>query len=93
MVHQPYESVRVSPQSPLFRSRRFGAPDYARLDDNADLAITWGLPGASILTGAENGSEMGAFALQKIPLKKRALAQKFREYMPVSQVPVWIDVT
>ena len=93
VVHQPFESVTVAPRSPLFRSRVFGHWDYARLADNADAAIVVGAVDASILTGAQNASEMGAFCLQKLPLKRRGLAQKFQEFMPIGQVPVWIDVT
>jgi hypothetical protein len=91
VVHEPYESVTVAPQAALFRTRDFGRPNYARLKDDADLSITSGREGASILAGAENGSEMGAFALEKIPLKKRGLKQKFAEFMPIGLVPVWID--
>jgi hypothetical protein len=91
VVHEPYESVTVAPQAALFRTRDFGRPNYARLKDDADLSITSGREGASILTGAENGSEMGAFALEKIPLKRRGLSQKFAEFMPIGLMPVFID--
>ena len=91
VVHQPYESVTIPPRAVVFSTRKFGRPDYARLRIDADSAITSGNQGASILTGAENGSEMGAFALEKVPLKKRGLRQKFAEFMPIGMVPVWID--
>jgi hypothetical protein len=91
VVHQPYESVTIPPQAVVFNTRKFGRPDYARLRTDADSAITSGNKGASILTGAQNGSEMGAFALEKVPLKKRGLKQKFAEFMPIGMVPVWID--
>jgi len=91
VVHQPYESVTIPPRAVVFSTRKFGRPDYARLRNDADSAITSGNKGASILTGAENGSEMGAFALEKVPLKKRGLKQKFAEFMPIGMVPVWID--
>ena len=77
----------------MFRSRDFGDPHYARLRETVDAAILGGADGASIMTGAEDGSEMGAFCREKIPLKRRGLAQKFAEYMPIGQVPVWVDVT
>jgi hypothetical protein len=93
IIHQPYESVTVTPQAPLFRTRTFGQPDYARLRDGVDEAITSGRRGASITTGAQNGSEMGAFASENIPLKQRGLRAKFAEFMPIGLVPVWIDVT
>jgi len=93
VVHQPYESVTVAQQAELFRSRDFGHPQYARLRDTADQAIITGGSGASIMAGAEDGSEMGAFYREKIPLKRRGLDQKFAEFMPIGQVPVWIDAT
>jgi hypothetical protein len=92
-VHQPYESVSVAARAPLFRTRDFGRPDYARLRDSADAAILSGRAGASIIAGAENGSEMGAFERELVPLKRRGLVQKFAEFMPVGLMPVWIDVT
>jgi hypothetical protein len=93
VVHQPYESVTVMADAPLFRTREFGHPDYARLREGVDEAITSGGAGASIVNGAENGSEVGAFCREQIPLKRRGLTQKFAEYMPVGLVPVWIDAT
>ena len=93
VAHQPYESVTVAPAAPLFRDRTFGRPHYARLRENVDADIVTGREGASIMAGAENGSEMGAFCREKIPLKRRGLTQKFAEYMPIGQVPVWIDAT
>ena len=93
VVHQPYESVTVAPGAPLFRERAFGRPDYARLRANVDEAIVTGREGASIMAGAENGSEMGAFCREKIPLKRRGLTQKFAEFMPIGLVPVFIDAT
>jgi hypothetical protein len=98
VVHQPYESVTVAPLAELFRSRDFGRPHYARLRDTADQAIIPGSAGASvagtsIMAGAEDGSEMGAFCREKTPLKRRGLNQKFAEFMPIGQVPVWIDAT
>ncbi|HVZ51291.1 MAG TPA: hypothetical protein VG986_04950, partial [Pseudolabrys sp.] len=93
VVHQPYESVTIAPAAPLFRTRAFGQPDYARLRANVDDAIVTGRAGASIMAGAESGSEMGAFCREKIPLKRRGLMQKFAEYMPIGLVPVFIDAT
>jgi hypothetical protein len=34
---------------------------------------------------------MGAFALERRALKRRGLAQKYQEFMPIGQEPVWID--
>lgn len=89
--HQPYRSVVVAPRGPLFRSRRFGDPDYARLYRLADPAILNPAVGDTILGGAQNGSEMGAFCLEAVTLKKRGLAIKFEEYAPLGVYPVWID--
>ena len=93
VIHQPYESVAILPEAPVFRTRRFGEPQYARLREGADDLIVAGGPDGTMLAGAEDGSEMGAFGLERIPVKKRGLRQKFAEYMPIGLVPVWIDVT
>ena len=86
--------VAVATRASLFRTRDFGLPDYARLRDDADHAITSKHDdGVSIMAGAENGSEMGAFSRELMPLRRRGLQQKFAEYMPVGLVPVWIDIT
>ncbi len=93
VLHRPYESVKIAPKAALFYTREFGQADYARLLDTADDAIVSGGERASILEGAQNGSEMGAFAREVIALKRRGLAQKLAEYMPIGTVPVWIDAT
>ena len=91
VLHAPYRSVKVPPRGPLFRSRRFGDPNYARLYRLADAAIIDRAVGDSILGGAQNESEMGAFARENIPLRKRGLALKYEEYAPLGLYPVWID--
>ena len=91
IVHAPYRSVMVPPRGPLFRSRRYGDPNYARLYRLADAAIINPQAGDSILGGAENESEMGAFKLENISLIKRGLALKYEEYAPLGLYPVWID--
>jgi hypothetical protein len=91
VLHAPYRSVKVPPRGPLFRSRRFGDPDYARLYRLADAAIVNPELGDTILGGAENESEMGAFKSENIPLRKRGLAAKYEEYAPLGIYPVWID--
>jgi hypothetical protein len=102
-LHQPYQSVQVVPQAPLFETRAFGRPEYARLRSDADswivTAAGGGSPctsgdtvGSTILGGAQNGSEMGVYCLEGIPLKRRGLALKFEEYAPIGQLPVFIDV-
>src|SRR5262245_8021701 len=81
---RPYESVQIAPRQPLFVSRRFGDPWYARLLDGID---------ASIASGAEDGSEMGSFAREKTPIKMRSLLIKLAEFMPLGLAPVLIPVT
>ncbi len=101
-LHQPYRSVTVAPHSPLFLSRDFGMPNYARLRSDADAQIIGGQGGyscgstepdemATILKGAQNGAEMGAYCLEAVALKRQGLAFKFQEYAPIGQLPVWID--
>jgi hypothetical protein len=106
-LHQPYRSVEIMPAAPIFESRSFGRPNYAKLRSDADAQIL--IPGqggsgcgdptnapparpGTILEGAQNGSEMGVYCLEGIPLKRRGLALKFEEYSPIGQLPVWIDV-
>jgi len=104
-LHQPYRSVEIAPAAPIFETSLFGRPEYAKLRSDADLEIlppgkggqrcgssTEAEETATILAGAQNGSEMGAYCLERIPLKRRGLAAKFEEYSPIGQLPVWIDV-
>jgi hypothetical protein len=105
-LHQPYRSVQVPPNAPIFVSHSFGQPGYAQLLGDADAWILdpgqasnacncgdgdAALKPGTILEGAQNGSEMGVFCLEAIPLKRRGLALKFEEYSPIGQLPVWID--
>jgi hypothetical protein len=90
-LHAPYRSVAVPPRGPLFESRRFGRPNYAKLRRDADAAILGPQPGDTILGGAQDDAEMGAFCLERIALKRRGLAAKYLEFMPISVTPVWID--
>jgi hypothetical protein len=93
-----YESVRVTPGASLFVSTDFGQPGYCQLLPTVDLAILLApesAPGAvpTIASGAENGSEMGAFARDMNPIKQRGLLIKYQEYMPAGLVPVLVFVT
>ncbi len=93
-----YESLRVPQGAPLFTSTDFGQPGYGQLLPRADSAILppttpTGEPQNSISQGAADGSEMGAYARDKTPIKARALLIKFQEYMPAGLVPVPIAVT
>jgi hypothetical protein len=107
-LHQPYRSVQIPAKAPLFESHSFGQPEYAKLRSDADAWILTpgnggsgcscgcagavGAHAATILAGAQNGSEMGVYCLEAVPLKRRGLASKFEEYAPIGQLPVWIDV-
>jgi hypothetical protein len=90
-LHAPYRCVEIPVRGPVFRSRDFGNPSYARLLRLADAAITSPKPGETILGGAQDGSEMGVWQSQGITLKKRGLVLKFEEYAPLGVFPVWIE--
>jgi hypothetical protein len=106
VIPRQYESVPISEQSAIFTSREFGEPGYGQLLASADLAIlqsnsvssppadnTTPTGGSSILQGAQDGSEMGAFAREKNPIKERSILIKYQEYMPLGLAPVLIRVT
>lgn len=67
-----------------FSSRRFGDPDYGQLSDVAPIQLR---------TGAENGSEIGAFSRFLNPIRLESLNTKIEEYMPFGQVPIYISST
>jgi hypothetical protein len=108
-LSNPYESVVIPPGAALFTSDSFGQPGYAQLLETADALVVGsganaagaddGAPGAagriadSILSGAETGSEMGAFSADLNPLKEQGLLVKFAEYMPLGCTPVIVHVT
>lgn len=98
VLPRQYESVRIAQGAPLFTSTEFGQPAYGQLSPLADDAILppatpTGAPQNTISQGATDGSEMGAYARDKNPIKARALLVKFEEYMPAGLVPVPIAVT
>jgi len=93
VLPRQYESVMIAPGSPLFSSRIFGRPDYAQLLGSVDNTILDGANGATISAGAQNGSEMGAFAREKNPIKERSLLIKYQEFMPLGLAPALIYVT
>jgi hypothetical protein len=95
LLPRPYESVEIPPNSPLFTSQVFDHPGYAQLQLGADAAILSHTGGgiATILKGAEDGSEMGVFVGEKNSIKERSLRIKYEEYMPLGLVPVIIYVT
>jgi hypothetical protein len=98
VVPRQYESVCIPQGAPLFTSIDFGQPGYAQLLPMADAQILPPLvpsmgPPNTISAGAEDGSEMGAYARDKNPIKQHALLLKFQEYMPAGLVPAVIAVT
>jgi hypothetical protein len=92
IIPRQYECVQIGVQSPLFTSREFGEPGYGQLLASADLAIV-SSGGGTILQGAQDGSEMGAFAREKNPIKESSILIKYQEYMPLGLAPVLIRVT
>src|SRR5262249_22800432 len=62
VIPRKYESVEIPPRAPLFTSRALGQPGYAQLLQSVDRNIVSGAVGATVSAGAEDGSEMGAFA-------------------------------
>ncbi len=91
-LHAPHRCVKVAPRAALFVTRLFGQPDHARLRPDADDAIL-APSGGSILSGAASGSEMGAFSSELVVLRRMGLVDRFNEFMPVGQTPVWIDAS
>lgn len=90
-IPQPYESVGIAAAAPLFRSEEFGMPRYTWLREDVDTTILSGEKGATISTGAEDGSEMGAFSSERVALKSRGLRLKFAEFLPIGIEPVWVN--
>jgi len=98
LLPRQYESMRIAPGASLFTSTDFGQPGYGQLLPTVDAAIlpaTGAAPPAvpTIAAGAQNGTEMGAFARELNPIKERGLLIKYQEYMPAGLVPVLIYVT
>jgi len=92
-IPRQYQSAAIPPGAPIFTSDSYGQPGYAQLIETADAAIVGGAVGASISSGAENGSEMGAFSADLNAIKEQGLLLKYAEYMPLGLTPVIIHVT
>ncbi len=95
---RPYRCAWIVEDAPLFVSTRFGDPGFAQLRADADLRMqpppaNLTAQATTILAGAADGSEMGAFARDKNPIRARALILKMQEYLPAGLVPVVVDVT
>ena len=69
---------------PQFSSTTYGEPDYAQLRLSCDVGIR---------TGAEDGSEMGAFEFLKQPHREANLRIAVQEYLPfgLQAAPLFID--
>jgi hypothetical protein len=98
IVPRQYESVSIPQSAPLFTATDFGQPGYAQLLPTVDLqrlpqTTPSTTPQNTISAGAVDGSEMGAYARDKNPIRAQALLLKLQEYMPASLVPVIVDVT
>jgi hypothetical protein len=98
IVPRQYESVRINPQAPLFTSTEFGQPAYGQLLATVDTfilpaPIPDGAAPPTIAAGAQDGSEMGAFAREKNAVKERGLLLKLQEFMPAGLVPVLVYIT
>jgi hypothetical protein len=82
---RPYESFLFKKAANhWFNARKFGSPAFAQLSDTAPLIIR---------TGAENGSEMGAFSELLNPIRENGLHIKIDEYMPFGLIPLFIHRT
>lgn len=82
---RPYESFLFkTDEAHWFTSRRFGQPGYGQLSETAPEALQ---------RGAENGSEMGAFASLLQPIRFDGLKTKIEEYMPFGLIPIFIYET
>jgi hypothetical protein len=97
-IPRPYESVQVRQLAALFTSTDFGQPAYAQLQATADGQIIQPAtpstaPLNTISAGAADGSEMGAYARDKNPIRARALLLKLQEFMPANLTPVIVNVT
>jgi hypothetical protein len=97
VLPRQYESVTIAQRAPLFTAIDFGQPGYGQLLPLVDAAILPQPPTAgpqnTISAGAEDGSEMGAFARDKNPAKTRGLLLKYQEFMPAGLIPVTVFVT
>jgi hypothetical protein len=87
---EPGDGVRLPPRyrdvlAPIpesaFNSTRFGDPQYAQLSIVAPREI---------LTGAENGSEMGVFSHLLNPIRLTSVRAKVNEFGPAGMLPQYL---
>jgi hypothetical protein len=81
-----FESHFFAPAIPnhFFTSRRFGDPGYAQLSETTP---------ESIIRGAENRSEIGAFSSLLSPIKLDDLKAKANEFIPFGLIAQYINET
>ncbi|WP_121062634.1 hypothetical protein [Chachezhania antarctica] len=77
---QSYRAHLLAGNTGLFLSTRFGNPDYMRLRRHGPDAV---------LTGGENGQEMGAFHALADNARLAALKTKISEYAPLGVLPIY----
>jgi hypothetical protein len=65
----------------LFTSMRFGDAGYAQLSQAAPTAVS---------SGAENGSEMGAFSSELRPVRLAGIVAKVDQFKPVAVLPQYV---
>jgi hypothetical protein len=96
-IPRQYACAVIAVGAPVFTTEHYGQPGYAQLTEAADASVTGGASGtggtASIASGAENGSEMGAFCADLNPVKEQGLLAKYGEYLPLGLTPVIVHVT
>jgi hypothetical protein len=96
-IPRQYACAVIAAGAPVFTSEHYGQPGYAQLTEAADASVTGGASGtggsASIASGAENGSAMGAFCADLNPVKEQGLLAKYAEYLPLGLTPVIVHVT
>jgi hypothetical protein len=80
----PYQAHVLTETAQLFTSRRFGDAGYGQLSETAPAAVA---------RGAENGSEMGAFAGLLNPVKLDSLQAKVLEHLPFGLIPIYVMET
>jgi hypothetical protein len=93
VLPRKYESVQIPAGAQLFTSREFGQPGYGQLVLGVDSMILAPGTADSISAGAQNGSEMGAFAREMNAIKERSLRIKYQEFMSIGLVPVLVYIT
>ncbi|MFN4098804.1 MAG: hypothetical protein ACK4GT_03415, partial [Pararhodobacter sp.] len=80
----PYQSHELPDGFPVFTTTRFGEAAYAQLSTGAP---------AFLHTGAEPGSEIGAWSSLNYAVRLEGLRQKTAEFMPLGLLPFFIAET